>query len=140
MQLQLVAHTDLVSVSYDATNAWLYADWRGQHNQHTSQAGCMLLLEALRRQPCSKLLNDNSGITHTTVQPTLWGAWWLEEMLRAGLEYVAWVFPREFEARHLTENTLLLIQKPIVSTFNDVASAYVWLQRQSQPVPSHPMM
>ncbi|AYA37776.1 hypothetical protein D3Y59_12410 [Hymenobacter oligotrophus] len=140
MELQLIVRTDLISISYDAANAWLYADWRGEHNQETSQAGCMLMLQALRQQPCAKILNDNSGITRTTVQPTLWGAWWLEEMMRAGLEHVAWVMPREFEARRLTESMLLQIKKPVVGTFDDVATAYVWLQRQSQRVPNHPMM
>ncbi|KUG09943.1 hypothetical protein [Solirubrum puertoriconensis] len=140
MELQLIAQTELITISYDTTNEWLYVDWRGEHDQETSQAGCMLMLEAMRQRPCSKILNDNSNITRTTVQLTLWGAWWLEEMMRAGLEYVAWVLPREFEARRATESTLMVIQKPVVSTFDDVASAYMWLRRLNPQVPSHPMM
>ncbi|WP_167856457.1 hypothetical protein [Hymenobacter metallicola] len=51
-------------------------------------------------------------------------------MLRAGLHYIAWVFPRDFAARQASEKVLLAIQRPTVGTFEDVASAYVWLQQQ----------
>ncbi len=90
----------------------------------------MLMLDSLRAFPCHKILNDNSNITHTSVQLTLWGAWWLEEMQRAGLQYVAWVYPRDFAARQATEATVLRIMQPVVGTFDDVATAYMWLRQQ----------
>ncbi|MDF7812785.1 hypothetical protein [Hymenobacter sp. YC55] len=88
------------------------------------------MLEALRAWPCHKILNDNSNITRTTVELSLWGAWWLEEMLRAGLQHIAWVFPRDFVARQASETVLSSIERPVIGTFDDVASAYIWLQQQ----------
>lgn len=131
MQIHPIVETTGIAIGYDSDNQWLYVDWRGEHDQDSSQACCMLMLEALRGRPCHKILNDNSSITRTTVQLSLWGAWWLEEMMRAGLQYIAWVFPRDFAARQATEGTLLAIQRPVVGTFDDVASAYLWLQRQA---------
>ncbi|KAA9333131.1 hypothetical protein F0P96_09120 [Hymenobacter busanensis] len=130
MQLQPITDTPSITIGFDAVNNWLYVDWKGEHDQESSQTCCLLMLEALRKFPCAKILNDNSSITRTTVQLTVWGAWWLEEMQRAGLQYVAWVYPRVFEARQATEATVKFIQQPVVATFDDVASAYVWLQKQ----------
>jgi hypothetical protein len=130
MPLQFFVNTPGLSIGYDHVNDWLYTDWRGAHDQDSSQAACLLMLDALRAHPCRKILNDNSSVTRQTMQLSLWGAWWLEEMMNAGLEYVAWVFPRDFEARVATEQTVGRIQRPVVATFDDVASAYVWLQQQ----------
>lgn len=130
MQIIPLIENSGIAIGYDADNHWLYVDWRGEHDQDSSQAACMLMLEALRSRPCHKILNDNSSITRTTVQLSLWGAWWLEEMLRAGLQYIAWIYPRDFAARQASESTLQAIQHPVVATFDDVASAYLWLQRQ----------
>lgn len=108
----------------------MYADWKGEHNQDTSQKCCLQMLDSLRAHPCHKILNDNSSITHTTVQLTLWGAWWLEEMRGAGLRDIAWVLPRNLPARQVVEATVKAIERPRVQVFDDVASAYVWLQVQ----------
>ncbi|UOQ80852.1 hypothetical protein [Hymenobacter sp. 5414T-23] len=93
MLLRSLLDTPEITISYDADNQWLYADWKGEHDQESSQRCCMLLLDSLRQWPCHKLLNDNSSISKTTVQISVWGAWWLEEMMRAGLQYVAWIYP-----------------------------------------------
>ena len=60
---------------------------------------------------------------------------WLAQMQAAGLRYLAWVMPRELSSRRMTEGVVLDIEAPIVCTFDDVASAYVWLQRQQEPRP-----
>lgn len=130
MQLQFLVETPGLVISYDADNAWLYCDWRGAHDQESSQAACLLMLEALRTRPCRKILNDNSGVTRQSMQLSLWGMWWLEEMTKAGLEYLAWVFPRDFLMRPQTEQALRQLQQPVIVAFDDVASAYLWLQQQ----------
>ncbi|GGG44824.1 hypothetical protein [Hymenobacter glacieicola] len=135
MQIDSIVDTPGLAIGADLDNQWLYVDWRGQHDQESSQAACMLMLEALRSRPYHKILNDNSSITRTTVQLSSWGAWWLEEMMRAGLHYIAWVFPRDFAARQASEAILQVIERPVVGTFDDVASAYLWLQQQHVRLP-----
>ncbi|OGX83043.1 hypothetical protein BEN48_04635 [Hymenobacter glacialis] len=109
-------------------------DWRGEYDQDATHAACLLMLQALQNRPCAKILNDNSNITRTTMKLTAWGAQWLEEMHNAGLEYIAWVLPSSLLARQAVETATHYLQAPQVGTFDDVASAYVWLQQQ-QPVP-----
>jgi hypothetical protein len=134
MQLHAIIDTPEIFIGHDADNEWLYVDWKGEHSQDSSQAACLLMLECLRAWPCHKILNDNSSISRTTMQLTVWGAWWIEEMRAAGLQYIAWVLPRSLMARQAVETIVYAIEMPRVVTFDDVASAYVWLQQQ-QPVP-----
>ncbi|MBD2767203.1 hypothetical protein IC235_04775 [Hymenobacter sp. BT664] len=70
------------------------------------------------------------------MQPTLRGAWWLHEMREAGLQYIAWVLPSNLVARQTAETIAQTIENPYVGTFDDVASAYVWLQQQQIAVDS----
>jgi hypothetical protein len=130
MQLKTLVDSPGLFIGHDAQNQWLYVDWKGEHDQDSSQAACMQMLESLRACPCHKILNDNSSVTRTTMQLTLWGAWWLDEMRAAGLDFIAWVLPRDLLARQATENIVHAIEHPRVGTFDDIASAYVWLQRQ----------
>jgi hypothetical protein len=137
--MQLLALTDCpeIFIGYDQENQWLYVDWKGEHDQESSQAACLHMLECLRAWPCHKILNDYSGITCTSMQLTAWGAWWLKEMRAAGLQFMAWVLPHNLLSRHVTETVVHDIQEPRVGTFDDVASAYVWLQQQPVCTPRH---
>lgn len=133
MQLEVLVDSPEITIGYDANTRWLYVDWKGEHNQETTHAACLLMLQCLRTRPCAKILNDNSNITRTSMKLSQWGALWLDDMREAGLEYIAWVLPSSLLARQTVESTVHYIEAPQVGTFDDVASAYVWLQQQ-QPV------
>jgi hypothetical protein len=137
MQLLPLVDSATISISYDDTNEWLYADWKGAHDQDTAQANCLQVLECLRAQACRKVLTDNTNVESTTAQLTSWGMAWLDEMREAGLQHMAWVLPRSFAARHTTEAAVKAVSQPVVATFDDVASAYVWLQK-AHAVPPAP--
>ena len=130
MQLQTIIDTPEIFIGYDLDNQWLHADWKGAYNQEGSRAACLLMLEALRNSHCQKVLNDNSNITQAKMRFTDWGVWWLEEMRTAGLLFLAWVLPQDLLARQAAETTVHSIERPRVGTFDDVASAYGWLQQQ----------
>jgi hypothetical protein len=132
MQLHPLIVNDGVSITYDSSNDWIYVDWRGEHTAATSKATCLLMVEALRMQPCSKILNDNSNITHTTAELSEWGVSWLNTMELSGLQYLAWVLPRSAPRLHTTGLSLRPFRKPIVVTFSDVASAFEWLHKQQR--------
>lgn len=136
MQLHPIVNSPELFIGHDAENQWLYVDWKGEHDQDTSQACCMLMLDSLRAWPCHKILNDNSSISRTTVQLSEWGAWWIGEMRTAGLQHIAWVLPRTLIARQSVERVVVAVETPRIATFDDVASAYVWLQQQPVTQPS----
>lgn len=137
MQLEPLADQAGVAISYDLVNDWLYADWYGEHTRETSQAACLLLLEHLRRHSTVRILNDNSRISHISVELGEWSMWWLGEMRAAGLGALAWVYPPDFPARKATDALMRPIAQPLVATFDDLASAYFWLRTQKpSPVPA----
>jgi hypothetical protein len=130
MQLNVIVDSVEIFIGHDSHNEWLYVDWKGEHTQESSRAAGQLMLDSLRAWPCHKILNDNSSITRTSVQLIQWGVWLLDAMRAAGLQYIAWVLPHSLLARQAVETVLYAIETPRVGTFDDVASACVWLQQQ----------
>lgn len=119
-------------MSYDHENEWLYAEWRGEHTRESSWAACQLMLQVMQTWHCSKILDDNSSITHQSTELSARSFELLEQMRVAGLRYMAWVYPRSFPARTSSETLLQPVRSSLVATFDDVASACVWLQRRQE--------
>jgi hypothetical protein len=94
------------------------------------------MLDTLRAFPCSRILNDNSGIKRTTMQLSARSLDWLAQMHAAGLQVLAWVLPQKLDSRRTTEGIVLQIAAPAVCTFDELASAYDWLQRQPSNGPA----
>jgi hypothetical protein len=138
MQLFPLLDTPGLSISYDPANQWQYVNWKGEHDAVSSWAACARMLEVLRAFPCAKILNDNSNITRTSMQLSARSLEWLAQMHAAGLQVLAWVMPRELVSRRTTDGVVLAIEVPVVCTFDDLASAYAWLQRQSGRGPALP--
>jgi AraC-like DNA-binding protein len=128
--------TPSLSISYDADNQWQYVEWKGKHDPVSSWAACALMLDTLRAFPCAKILNDNSGIKRTTMQLSARSLDWLTQMHAAGLQCLAWVLPQKLASRRTTEGFVLQIDAPVVCTFDELASAYAWLQRQPSNGPA----
>ena len=135
MHLRPFVDTPGLAIGYDVANQWLYVDWKGEHDPDSSWTACGLMLDTLRAIPCDKILNDNSNTTRTTMQLSARSFEWLARMHAAGLRYLAWVTPRELGSWRTAEGVVLDIVAPTVCTFDDVASAYGWLQRQQAPPP-----
>lgn len=126
----IILETPGLVISYDYTNQWLYADWRGKHDQDSTRAGCALMLEALSQWPSTKILNDNTNVTSLVVQLTSWGVGWLQAMYVAGLRYLAWVYPPYTDTQRVAQDITRVIEKPMVASFNDLLSARSWLRQQ----------
>ena len=130
--LQTIVDSPALFIGRDEPNRWLYVDLRGTYDGPLAQAACEQLLASLRQWPCQKILSDGTNILALHMSRTHWGSRWLEEMKTAGLRYYAWVLPRSLQARHATEERVHPISNPLVGTFDDIASAYLWLQQQRE--------
>ncbi|WP_139920564.1 hypothetical protein [Hymenobacter sp. DG01] len=127
----IILETPGLIISYDYTNKWLYADWRGKHDQESARVGCGLMLEALSQWPSTKILNDNSNVTSMAVELTTWGVSWLHAMYVAGLRYLAWIYPSYHTGnKRVAQSIIHTIENPIVASFSDLPSARTWLQQQ----------
>ncbi|GAB3238228.1 hypothetical protein GCM10027346_30590 [Hymenobacter seoulensis] len=130
MQQHLILDTPEIVISYDYSNQWLHANWRGHHTQESARTACQHMLEALSQWPTAKILNDNTNVTTADMQLTGWGLSWLLDMHTAGLRFAAWVYAPDFKGRKNSEEMLKYVEKPVIATFTDMAAATQWLRQQ----------
>ena len=143
-----------LSIAYDHCKDWIFLEWRGFHDEDSVRAGCLLLLHYVQLKKCTKVLTTDTLSSSKASVVDEWlldapgsNSWesaasWLgsefyRQLADAGLKYLAWVNSSSpvnrraanaalaaSEALQPKENRLLII------TFDDVASAYEWLQHR----------
>ena len=121
-----------LTISFDAANHWLYVEWKGEHSATTAQTGGLEVIRCLGQYPCRKLLNDNSQVTSNWERGARWvGEHYYPELARLGVAYVAWVYPAHWAVRKSMDTAMRFVTAPLVVTFDELATAYAWLQQVS---------
>ena len=135
MSLTLLRASATLDVHYDHENSWLYLDWKGPQALTQVQADCLLVTRFMRQTGAHKVLNDNSGITHTACDLASWVTKvYLPAAGRAGLDFVAWVASPVLKCRRDTNLLLLSVEyNPQLAVFDDIAAAYSWLRSMHVP-------
>jgi len=124
--------TSGLSISFDTPNEWLYVEWKGSHDAHSAQTGGQQVLRHLQTRPCYKMLNDNTLVTSDWEEGARWvGSEYYTLLAGHGMRYVAWVCPPNWAARRSMEIAMQFVTRPVVILFDDLASAYEWLERQA---------
>ncbi|RAK68288.1 hypothetical protein [Hymenobacter edaphi] len=130
MALRLLHQDAVISIAYDYTNDWLYADWQAEQDSFSVQAGALKMLELLRQERARKVLNDNRRVQTIWADASEWGGRvWFPLMAEAGLEYFAWVYSPNVYSRLSTDLTLQHTRKPVVMTFDSMDTASAWLRQ-----------
>ena len=84
-----------LSISYDYAHDWLYLDWHGALDGDAVMAGglqLLELLELLKQQYRSKVLDNNERITGLWADAAKWGSGAMLPLLHeAGCRHLAWV-------------------------------------------------
>ena len=123
--------TPPLCITFDPATKWLYVEWKGYHDARSARSGGELVLQYLNQRPCHKMLNDNSQVTSDWEAGARWvGTEYYQQLARLGIRHVAWVCPAYWPARKSMETAMRFVTRPVVVLFDDVASAYSWLQRQ----------
>lgn len=136
-ELTCLINTPSLRISYDRPNHWLYSQWLGKHDMESVPKCAELIHACLRANPCPKMLSDHSSLTGdwqpalSTVQASF------EYLARQGMAYIAWVHSPFYSDYLAMENALLRIARPTVAIFDDLYTAYAWLQRM--PLHSPPV-
>ena len=120
LSLQTVVDSPALFIGHDELNRWLYVDLRGIYDGPLAQTACEQMLTSLRQWPCQKILSDGTNVLAVHMPRTQWSGRWLEEMQAA------------VQTRHATEERVQPISNPLVGTFDDIASACLWLQQQRE--------
>ena len=131
MALRILHDTATLTISYDYANEWLQLDWHGNLDDESVMEGALKLLELLKQERCTKVLNDNTHITGLWADAAKWGSDVFLPMLHeAGCRYFSWVYSPE---RYSQLSAELVVQRTtsgiVIMTFRDLHTAAEWLRQ-----------
>jgi hypothetical protein len=120
-----------LTISYDYIDDWLYLHWHGTLDDATVMSGALKVLELIKQERCTKVLNDNTEISGLWADAAKWGGDVFFPLLyEAGCRYFSWVHSPE---RYSQLSAELAVQHTTAGitfmTFRDVANAAEWLRR-----------
>jgi PAS domain S-box-containing protein len=121
-----------VKIKYDPENHWLAVDWIGFQNLESVQRGCMIMLDLLKKNKVSKVLNDNTNVLGNWSEASDWGGtFWFPEMQKAGLEFFAWIYSPSTFSKLAAHKSLDVMAGTITTQFfTTVDEAADWLKRK----------
>lgn len=129
-QRQLLRELPYLRLSYDAGNSWLYADWIGEQTSTTMQEGAELILAEVAAAGHTKLLNDNTHLTHMSVTEQGWRSLhMLPHLFQVGLRYMAWVYSPDPRGRLYADFSVAQTNWPFLLTFEEYNVAAEWLRQ-----------
>ncbi|RDV13032.1 hypothetical protein DXT99_21900 [Pontibacter diazotrophicus] len=110
-------------------NAFIYAQWFGVQSVETVKEGGYKLLDMIKEQPCSKLLNSNKHVIGSWDMALDWAEnEWAPQMKAAGLKYLAQVVPSSIYATLCIESLIQQIDSEFeIRMFEEDADAEAWL-------------
>lgn len=129
---QRTLHDDpTITIVYDYMHEWLHVTWHGAQDGETVRAGATKMLEYVRDERCTKVLNDNTEVATMWSDAAEWGGTvWFPQMQQAGCEYFAWIYSPNLYSRLSTDMTLEHnLAGLIVCTFDDMDTASAWLRQ-----------
>lgn len=136
-QLRCLLDCPGLRVSYDEFNGWLYNQWLGVHDAVSVQQHAAHICACHRQWPCRKILSDHSGLLGSWQHSVLWiGSQYLTTLAAQGVAYFAWVYAAGYQDRTSMEQALRFATEPAIAMFEDIASAYEWLQHCPAAVPA----
>ncbi|WP_324680504.1 hypothetical protein [Hymenobacter sp. GOD-10R] len=122
------------TLTYDESEGWLRATWRGYIDATEAMHGASEYLTHVGPLHCAYLLNDNSALRGSWFDSVEWlERVWLPQALQRGLHYVAHVVQADTRTDILT----LTFPAPLVGMlelqiFHQVAEAEEWLRSCQQ--------
>ncbi len=122
-----------VKIKYEEAEKYLEADWTGFQNLQSVQKGCMIMLDLLKKNKCSKVLNDNTHVLGNWSEAADWGGKiWFPQMQQAGLKYFAWIYSQSTFSKLSAHKSLDVMAGNITTQFfSEVMEAKEWLKEMN---------
>ena len=118
-----------VEIRYLPQQAMLDVNWIGYQNFDSVKKGCMIMLDILRKNNCTKVLNDNTHVMGNWSEAADWGGeFWFPAMQEAGLKHFAWIYsPSTFSRMAAHKSIDITMGKVTAQFFTDINEARAWL-------------
>jgi PAS domain S-box-containing protein len=123
---------NFIEITYNAVKDRLDVDWIGYQNYDSVKKGCLIMLDLLEKNECSKVLNDNTHVMGNWSEAVDWGGEvWFPAMEKAGLEYFAWIYSQSTFSKMSAKKSLdITIGKITAQFFTEKQEAINWLEAQ----------
>lgn len=118
-----------ISIRYQAEGHYMDVDWKGYQNYDSVVKGCEIMLELMKKNHCSLVLNDNTLVKGNWSEASDWGAEvWFPAMAKAGLKKFAWIYSPSTFSRIAAGKSLPSEYDAVqVAFFDDKTAAAAWL-------------
>ena len=127
---KLILEKSFVSIYYNATENWLYIQWKGDQTEETLLRGSEHMLTCVKSTGSTKIINDSSNFTKTW--PNLVN-WWANvysyRLQEAGIHFFAWIYGDQNIIKP-TADAILQKEKSeiLVMVFDNLKTAEIWLR------------
>ncbi len=121
-----------ITISYREEYGRIDTDWKGFQTLESVKRGCLLMLDMLKKNKCTKVLNDNTNVLGTWSEAADWvGGEWFAMMEEAGLKYFAWVFSHSsFSQLSARKSVDIMTGNVVTQFFTDIEAAANWINEK----------
>lgn len=118
-----------ISIRYQPNGDYMDVDWKGYQNYDSVVKGCQIMLDLMKKNRCSLVLNDNSLVKGNWSEASDWGSEvWFPAMAKAGLKRFAWIYSPSIFSRIAAGRSLPSDYDNVqVAFFNQKETAAQWL-------------
>jgi anti-sigma regulatory factor (Ser/Thr protein kinase) len=128
---QIFYEGSFIKITYRPEGRYMDVDWLGYQNYESVVKGCEIMLDLMRKNNCSLVLNDNTHVKGNWSEASDWGAEvWFPAMAEAGLKKFAWIYSPSTFSR-IAANKSLPSEYDVVQLafFDDKEVAFEWLMK-----------
>lgn len=121
-----------ITLQYSAEYNYVVADWIGFQTADTVKSGCMQMLNLVKANSATKILNDNTHVQGTWSEASDWvGQEFFPMLEQAGVNYVAWIFSPSIFSQLSAQKSVDVMQGNVVAQFFTTREeAEEWLNRK----------
>jgi len=115
-----------IVVEYNEKINYVYLRWRGFQREEDIYESGEKILEIFKGLDCRKILNDNREVRGPWNKASEWTQnYWFPNMIEAGLQKFAWVFPENLFAE--LSATKAMPNSDLIHKFDTYEAAETWL-------------
>lgn len=127
MQSKVVREVSYLQTSLHS-EGYIYANWRGYVTVTQVKEGCKAILQDMKDNGCTMLLNDNRELRGTWTQAIRWlESDFMPDFISMGLERIAFIYSGDPSARYSLDRFLEVNDQYVAQTFESYPLAEDWL-------------
>lgn len=123
---------NFIEINYNPDKKRIESNWLGYQNYDSVKKGCMIMLDLLAKNNCTKVLNDNTYVIGNWSEAVDWGSdYWFPAMQAAGLKHFAWIYsPSAFSRMSAQKSIDVILGQITARFFTEKNEAVAWLDVQ----------